>query len=91
VKVERKTVLPLSEQLLLELETVRREALQNGEDIIPTEEEANNGWTKESLTRYLKDRYAAQSVFIDVNSIFRKAARRPNQQNHKYKPHRWRD
>lgn len=90
MEVERKTVVPLSEQLLMELETVRREAIQNGQDIIPTSEEAKNGWTTEALTRYLKDRYAAQALRIDVHSLARRVAKRPNSQNHKYNPLRWR-
>lgn len=90
MKVERKTVVPLSEQLLLELETVRREAINNGQEIKPTEEEAKNGWTTDSLTRYLKDRYAAQSLRIDVHSLSRRVAKRPHSQNHKYNPLRWR-
>ena len=90
MEIERTPIKPLSEQLLLELETVRREALKNGEKIEPTEEEKKNGWTTETLTRYLTERYAAQSLVIDVKSLSRRVARRPNTQNHKYNPRKWR-
>lgn len=64
---------------------------QVGRDPVePTEEEKRNGWTTESLTAYLAERQAGQELAIDVNSLHRRLARRPNQQNHKYNPHRWR-
>lgn len=42
----------------------------------PTEEEKKNGWTTKSLTAYLKERYAAQSLTVDVHSLSRKVAAR---------------
>lgn len=56
----------------------------------PTEEEKKNGWTAETLTAYLVERLAGQSLAVDVNSLHRKVARRPNVQNHRYNPLRWR-
>ena len=83
-------VVPLSEKLSEELETARREAINNQQPIEPTEEEKRNGWTAKTLTAYLTDRIAAQSLNVDVNSLHRQVARRPREANHHYRPHRWR-
>lgn len=90
MEIERTEIRPLSEQLSLELDAVRREALARQELIEPTDEEKRNGWTAEALTAYLAERLAGQSLSVDVNSLHRKAARRPDVQNHRYRPHRWR-
>lgn len=84
-------VVPLSEKTDQELQTARREALARQEPIEPTEEEKKNGWTKETLTKYLAEREAAQSLSVDVNSLHRQMARRKDVQNHRYRVHRWRD
>lgn len=90
MEIERTEIRPLREQLDLELETARREALARQEMIEPTEDEKRNGWTKKTLTAYLAERLAGQSLAINVDTLHRKAARRQNIQNHKYNPHRWR-
>jgi hypothetical protein len=55
-----------------------------------TRDEARNGWDDKTLTAYLAERQAGQSLSVDVNSLHRQMARRPNIQNHKYRPLRWR-
>jgi len=63
----------------------RRELVQ------PSPEEARNGWTPESLTTYLDEREPVQALNVDPNSLARRAARRPIEQNHRYNRHRWRE
>ena len=88
--IERVVVEPLSRKLSEELETARREAIAQQQTIEPTEEEKKNGWTAKTLTAYLTDRIAAQSLNVDVNSLHRQVARRPREANHHYNPLRWR-
>ena len=88
--IERPEIVPLSQKLDQELESARREALAQQQAIEPTEEEKKNGWTRETLTQYLAERFAAQSLAVDVDSLHRRTARRPNEANHRYRPHRWR-
>jgi len=51
----------------------------------PTAEEKKNGWTKSTLKAYILGRQKEQA-----NNIFRKKPVRPSEQNHKYRPHKWR-
>lgn len=51
----------------------------------PTLEEKRNGWTKSSLKEYILKREQEQA-----RVIFTKKPVRPVEQNHKYKPHKWR-
>lgn len=88
--IERIGIAPLSDRLYRELDQVQREALARQELIEPTEDEKKNGWTADTLTAYLTERLAGQSLSADVGSVHRRAARRPNVQNHHYRPHRWR-
>ena len=81
----------LWEQLENEIEEAQHDTKAQQEPIEPTVEEKRNGWTKEALTKYLAERNAGQSLSVDVNSLHRRVARRPNEQNHSYRPHRWRD
>lgn len=81
---------PLSDRLYRELDQAQREALLRQELIEPTEDEKRNGWTAETLTQYLAERSAGQSLSVDINSLHRRIARRPDVQNHRYNPHRWR-
>lgn len=76
------------DELSQDLEDVKR----NTKRVVvePTEAEKRNGWTRETLSDYLSEREAGQSLVIDVNSLHRKVARRSNLQNHKYSPLRWR-
>lgn len=66
----------------------RTESVQK--PIEPTDEERRNGWTAKTLTAYLADRQAGQSLSLDIHSSQRQAARRPREQNHRYRPLRWR-
>ncbi len=52
------------------------------ETITPTAEEAANGWTEESLSKYVAERRAAQAMVMDP------AARRPQLQT-RQNGHRW--
>jgi len=80
----------MTDKLESERDTVRREAVKTQPLVEPTEEERRNGWTAKTLTAYLAERQADQSLSVDVNSLHRQVARRPNEQRHKYNPHRWR-
>ena len=84
-------VTPLSEKLEQELDSARREALAQQKTIEPTEEEKKNGWTAKTLTAYLAERMAAQSLNVSIDSLHRRNARRPQEANHRYRPHRWRE
>ena len=84
-------VTPLSEKLEQELDSARREALAQQKTIEPTEEEKKNGWTAKTLTAYLAERLASQSLNISVDSLQRRNARKPQEANHRYRPHRWRE
>lgn len=66
------------------------EALNNvqRESVEPTEEEIRNGWTSETLSEYLTERKASQSVSMDWGSLNRKVL--PDRQNHKYNVKHWR-
>lgn len=58
--------------------------------IQPTDEEARNGWTPETLTAYLNEQRAVQSLRIDPHSALNRRARRPTRANNRYRPQRWR-
>ena len=66
----------------------QRNARKHQKQVEPSEEEKKNGWTTETLTAYLADRAAGQSLAIDPNSLSRRKP--PDMQNHKYRPLRWR-
>jgi hypothetical protein len=55
----------------------------------PTAEEARNGWTAETLTAYLAEQKAAQSLRLDPSSTLRRKAP-PARANSKYRPLKWR-
>jgi len=54
-------------------------------DLILTDDEIKNGWTKETLRAYIIGRQTAQE-----RTIHTKKVRLPNEQNHKYNSHNWR-
>ena len=83
--IERSIVSPAQE-----LTAARREALANARPVEPTDEERRNGWSTETLTAYLAERFAAQCLTVDVTSLQRNRMRRKNEQNHHYRPLRWR-
>ncbi len=59
---------------------------QNSDGLIePTADEAKNGWTAETLTKYLQERAQAQTL----TALHRPPAK-PTRANSKYSPHRWR-
>jgi hypothetical protein len=80
----------LSDQLADELDDIRDYADKTQELIEPTDEEKRNGWTAETLTEYIAERRAGQSLHADPNSLQSRIARRPAETNHTYNPHRWR-
>lgn len=86
----RVPISPLDDEAIAEKESLAAEILA-GEMVEPTEEEKKNGWTRETLTKYISDRLAAQALSVDVNSLTRKLARKKDEQNHKYRPLRWRE
>lgn len=87
---EEPRIVPLRDKLGDELDAVQQNAAAEQPRVEPTEDEKRNGWTAESLTAYLAERNAGQSLSIDVNSLHRRLARRPVVQNHRYNPLRWR-
>ncbi len=92
----------MSDKLADELDAVHAHALDDSQHvdldsgeltqelIEPTADEKKNGWTAETLTSYLIERRAGQSLDVDPNSLQRKMGRRPIEQDHKYNPLRWR-
>lgn len=59
------------------------------ERVFVTKDELRNGWDDASLRKYLNERNEAQVSLIDPRSDLRR--KRPTEQNHRYRPHRWRD
>lgn len=57
--------------------------------VFVTKDELKNGWDDASLRKYLEERNEAQADLIDPRSKSRR--QRQTLQNHKYRPHRWRD
>lgn len=53
--------------------------------LIPTPEEAANGWTAESLTKYVRERNVAQA-----NAVLFKEKAKPPVANGRYSPLKWR-
>ena len=76
----------VSNKLYEELDQAQQESNRNVKVVEPTADEIRNGWNTESLTAYLADREAGQSLSIDINSLHRKIARRPVVQNNRYNP-----
>jgi len=87
--MEHIEVAPLAE-LRREKEAARREAINCQQDVEPTDEEKKNGWTSETLTKYLAERMAAQSLSVDIDSLQRQRSQRRETQNHRYNVLRWR-
>ena len=59
------------------------------ERVTVTTEELQNGWDDASLRKYLESRNEVQAQKIDPRSDARR--KRPAEQNHRYRPHRWRE
>ena len=81
---------PIGGRLYDELDAAQRSALDRQVPVEPTEDEARNGWTTETLTEYVASRAAGQSLSADPHSLHRRLAERATEQNHRYNPHRWR-
>lgn len=77
------------DRLADELEKVFGYAQRHQEVVEPSEEEAANGWTAETLTEYLAERAAGQSLAIDPHSLHSRAAKRPRFANNRYNPMRF--
>lgn len=56
-----------------------------GKKYKPTEEERKNGWTSDTLTKYMHDRDLEQA-----HKVLYPEPKLPSFQNNKYNPHRWR-
>jgi hypothetical protein len=56
--------------------------------IEPTADEARNGWTAATLTAYVQEQTAAQSLRADPHSAMRQVI--PTRANSKYSPFMWR-
>lgn len=84
-------LVPLRDRLFRELDDAQRSALDAQELVEPNEDERRNGWTAESLTAYLAERKAGQTLAIDPHSIQRRMAAKPRQQNSKYNIFHWRN
>ena len=75
-------------------EDEERRRFQNTLDRVPDEAiepspgEAKNGWTAETLTPYIQEQRAAQSLRIDPHGAWRRTI--PTSANSKYSPFRWR-
>lgn len=59
------------------------------EPVVPTEIEKRNGWTTETLTAYVAEQAASQSLRLDPHSVTRRKAL-PRVAKSKYRPLRWR-
>lgn len=77
-------------QLADEFKATHLSATSEHQEVDPTEEELKNGWTKETLNAYLIEQTASQALRADPKSVSRRLARRPVEQNHRYRPLRWR-
>ncbi len=103
---ERPEIIPLVEKLADELDAAQRDSIEDyglevdGDElrvvdesklVQPTDEEKRNGWDAVTLSAYLAERAAGQALDIDMNSIQRRMARRPTEQNHRYRVLRWRE
>ena len=84
----------LRRQAELEYRELYRQQAETRPMMEPTEDEARNGWTRETLTQYFNEQDAAAQQKIDPNSKFRRMQRRPKRANGiwngKYRPLRWR-
>jgi hypothetical protein len=65
------------------------EAPQPAEAVLPTPEEAANGWTRESLALYLAERERAAAGVIAFDPAVRQR-RKATVQNSSYRRMRWR-
>ena len=80
----------LWDRLSDEFNRVFEHAERHQELVQPTEDEAANGWTAETLTQYLAEQATDQTLSIDPHSLRNRAARRPRWANNRYSPMRWR-
>lgn len=72
-----------------QLHDARQNAQKQIDLIEPSPDEIQNGWTAESLTAYIREQSAAQSLRIDPASQLRYTP--PRIANNRYRPiHHWR-
>jgi hypothetical protein len=74
-----------------ELDQAQAAAFATQEPVEPTDDERRNGWTAETLAAYQAERNAGAAVKIDPASMHRRLMTRPNEQNTRYDPFRWRE
>ena len=79
----------LDDKLENEFKRTFREVERETPEVEPTEEERANGWTKESLTEYVREQETAAALRIDPHSVARQLARRPAMQP-RHNPLKWR-
>ena len=72
-----------------EFDKALAEAKVTQERVEPSPDELRNGWTTETLSAYLANQKAAQTLRIDPHSALNRRARRPTRCA-KYRPLRWR-
>ncbi len=72
-----------------EFDKALNEAKVQQERVEPSPDERRNGWTTETLSAYLANQKAAQTLRIDPHSALNRHARRPTRCA-KYRPLRWR-
>ena len=66
----------------------RARKITSQDRIDPTEAEARNGWTTDTLSDYIADQRAVAAVRIDMKSNLRR--KRPQFVNSSYSPFEWR-
>jgi hypothetical protein len=59
------------------------------ERVTVTRDELKNGWDDKTLRQYIAERTEAQEDKINPHSAARR--KKPEEQNHRYRIHRWRD
>jgi hypothetical protein len=72
-----------------QFQSALRAAEKTHAPVQPTAEEACNGWTPETLTAYLAEQTAAQTLRTDPSSVLRRKGP-PMRANSKYRPLTWR-
>ena len=79
------------DKLAQEADAAHGVAMSDQPPVEPSEDEKRNGWTTETLTAYVAERKAGQSLAIDPLSVRRQAEQMPRVQKNGYNPHRWRE
>lgn len=80
----------MSDREAHEFRAALQDAEQRREPVEPSAAERRNGWTAETLTKYLAEQEAAAAVRLDPHSTANRRNRRPGRTNGRYRPQRWR-